>query len=392
MHDRDEDKPKKPGRRKVRIDLRRNRAKLTRDKSELTRQVRADDDAAHDLQREERVRGKGALSRKRTIMVGDDPQVAGAQVSGIVLAVQGLVAEVDDGARHWACVVRRLLRTRLIESRMPITVGDRVRLRPVAAGQGHGLQLSGGKLLPEGVIEKVEPRRTTLMRRYERRVHIIAANVDQAVIVVAARDPTLRPHLIDRYLVAVHQGGMRPILCINKADLDDDGSAMEVGARYRALGYQTLLTSVPRGQGIDELRAVLAGATSAVVGISGVGKSSLLNAIEPGFALKIGTMTDMARGKHTTTTARLLSWSFGGHVVDTPGVRQFDFADVGKEELEAYFIEFRDLIARCRFPNCSHTHEASCAIREAVDAGTITQERYDSYCKMYEEAAARPSY
>ena len=143
---------------------------------------------------------------------------------------------------------------------------------------------------------------------------------------------------------------------------------------------------------MDELRELLAGQTSTLVGPSGVGKSSLLNAIEPGFSLKVGTLTDLARGRHTTTTARLLPWSFGGYVVDTPGLRQFELASVEAEEVEAYFKEFVDLIQQCKYPNCSHTHEANCAIKAAVEEGRITPERYDSYCKMYEECAARRHY
>lgn len=387
-------KDENPGKRgrKVRIDLRKNRGKPARDKAEWTRKVRAGDESAEDAETIESVRHKGELSRKRTVIVHDEPQVEQAARTGIVVTVRGLVTEVDDGETVWACIVRRLLRTRLIEARAPITVGDEVKFLPVVSGQSHGIQISEDRPLPEGVIDDVAPRRTTLLRQYERKVQVIAANVDQAVITVAVDEPTLRPHLVDRYLVAVHKGGMRPIICINKADLDANGAAAVVADRYRGLGYQSLMTCTHNGLGVGELRALLVGKTSAFVGPSGVGKSSLINAIEPGMSLKVGTLTDLKRGKHTTTTARLLQWKFGGYVVDTPGLRQFDPADVAREELEAYFIEFRDRVAGCKFPDCSHTHESDCAIRAAVDAGQITIERYESYCKMYEECAARPEY
>lgn len=390
---RDGDAGKPQGRgKKVRVDLRKNRGKLRRDKAEWTRRLRGGDVSAEDLALRESVRRKGDLSRKRTIIVHDEPQVGPDDHVGVVTAVRGLFVEVEADGRLWACTVRRLLRTRLIEARSPITVGDRVRIRPVAVGEVLGVQVSGETLLPEGIVEEVSPRATTLLRHYERRAHLIAANVDQCVIVVAADEPPLRPHLIDRYLVAIHHGHMRPIICINKADLDADGHAAEVVERYRGLSYCALLTSTVDGRGIDALREVIAGQTSAFVGPSGVGKSSLLNAIEPGFDLRVGTLTDLRRGKHTTTTARLLKWSFGGYVVDTPGVRQFDPASVGKEELEAYFIEFRDLVSQCKFPDCSHRHEGQCAVRTAVDDGRITLERYESYCKMYEECAERKGY
>ena len=386
-----EDRPGKRGK-KVRIDLRKNRARPRRDKNELTRQVQRGDESAEDASQGESVRAKGELSRKRTIVIQDDPAVEADYKSGIVTTVRGLIVEVDDGSQRWGCTVRRMLRTRLIDDRAPITVGDEVKFRAVVVGERVGTAVSEEEALPEGVIEDVAPRRTTLTRQYERRVQVIAANVDQAIIVVAASDPPLRPHLIDRYLVAIHQGKMRPIVCINKMDLDEDGEAAAVAERYRGIGYRVITSSVERNEGISELTGLLVREKSTFVGHSGVGKSSLINAIEPGFDLAVGTLTDLRRGKHTTTTARLLRWSFGGYIVDTPGMRQFDPAEVAKEEIEAYFIEFRDLIPECKFPDCSHVHETGCAIRAAVDAETITVERYESYCKMYEEAAARPTY
>lgn len=389
-----EDEKKKPGKRgrKVRVDLRKNRAKPARDKSEWTRKLREADVAAEDTEFVESVRHKGDQSRKRTVVLHDEPDVLVEQHSGTVTTVRGLFVEVDEGAQRWACTIRRMLRTRLIDARSSLTVGDHVRFQPVAVGQQLGLQTSHDQLLPEGIIVEVMPRKTTLLRQYDRRIQVIAANVDQVVVVVATIDPPLRPHLIDRYLVAIHKGDMRSVICINKADLDEDGFAAEVAERYRKLGYRTLLTSTVDGRDIEALRQLLTGQTSAIVGPSGVGKSSLINAIEPGFALKVGDLTDLRRGKHTTTTARLLKWDFGGYVVDTPGVRQFDPAAVERQELEAYFIEFRDLVARCRFPSCSHTHEIDCAVRAAVDTGDVGIERYESYCKMYEECAERPGY
>lgn len=391
MSEKGDEKPAKRGK-KVRIDLRKNRANPGRDKQSWTRQAKRGDEIAEDAAQGESVRAKGDLSRKRTIIIRDDQGAETPHQSGVVTTVRGLFVEVDDGRQRWACTVRGMLRTRMSDDRAPITVGDEVMFHAVVAGEQAARAVSEDTDLPEGVIEDVQPRRTTLSRQYERRVQVIAANVDQAIIVVAANDPPLRPHLVDRYLVAIHQGKMRPILCINKIDLDKAGETEEVAQRYRGIGYCVVLASVPENKGIDELRELLVGTTSTFVGPSGVGKSSLINTIEPGFDLAVGTLTDLRRGKHTTTTARLLRWSFGGYIVDTPGMRQFDPAAVDKEEIEAYFIEFRDLIQTCKYPNCSHSHETDCAIRDAVESGAISVERYDSYCKMYEEAAARPTY
>lgn len=370
--------------RKVRIELRRNRARTAREKSELTRRVHAEDEHVEDAEQGESVRAKGDLSRKRTIIVGGDEAAVSSQ-DGVAVAVRGLIVEVDDGRQLWACTVRRMLRTRMIDHRNPVAVGDRVRFQPVRAGGKDAVAVSATQSLPEGVIDKVEERHTTLTRHYERRVQIVAANVDLAVIVVAADQPTLRPHLIDRYLVAAHVGKLRPVICINKADLDQDGIAAGVAERYTTIGYTSLLTSVVTRLGLDQLCAVLRGQTSVLAGPSGAGKSSLLNALDPCLNLKVGTLSDLQRGRHTTTTARLLKWAFGGYVVDTPGLRQFDLAELEPDELEAYFKEFAELMPRCRFKNCTHTQETDCAVRAATESGQLAPERYESYCRMYEE-------
>lgn len=387
--DRD-DKPSKG--RKVRIDLRKNRAGVVRDKSELTRRLKRGDESVDDEGQVQNVRAKGDLSRKRTIIIEDEGQTRGDLHDGVVLAMRGLVVEVDDEVRRWACTVRRMLRTRLIEERQAITVGDRVRFASVFHGDVQGVTEIDGESLPEGVIEEVEDRETILVREYERRRHVLAANVDTVIITLSAAMPTLRPHLIDRYLVSIHKGEMRPIICINKMDLDTDGDAARVAQRYRDISYLVIESSVTDARGIDQLRAALHDKTSVFVGPSGAGKSSLINALAPGMNLKIGTLTELQRGKHTTTTARLLRWPFGGYVVDTPGTRQFELPGVDAEELEAYFAEFVPLIQDCRFKNCTHTHEVGCAIRAAVEEGHIAHERYDSYCKMRAECAARPRY
>ncbi|MFQ5500961.1 MAG: ribosome small subunit-dependent GTPase A [Phycisphaerae bacterium] len=378
-------KPKKKYGKKIRVDLRKNREKATRDKSQWTRHHRDESVKSDDAVKSETVRAKGDLSRKRTIIEEAGESDASQLRDGIVVRMRGLIAEVDDGETVWACTVRRMLRTRLISERHPVTVGDCVRFLPVEQGGEQSRQVSEELNLPEGVIEQVAPRTTTLVRQYDRRQQAVAANIDIVLIVVSANNPTLRPHLIDRYLVAAHQGGMRPVVCINKADLDENGAAAAVAERYRGIGYESLLTSTVDARGLDALRATLRDKTSVLVGPSGSGKSSILNALDETLTLRVGSLTDLQRGRHTTTTASLLRWAFGGHVVDTPGMRQFDLTEIEPDELEAYFLEFVDLVADCRFPDCSHTHESDCAIKTAVESGGISYERYDSYCKMYEE-------
>lgn len=374
------DRPQKPGKggRKVRVDLKRNRSNVARDKRTWTRGTHEDADKLHDAATGESVRAKGDLSRKRTIIVNDETGAAAGEsdglTSGVVIAVRGVLAEVECGGQRQFCSVRRVLRSRMIGERQVLAVGDVVRVRP--AGDGSR----------EGVIEHVAPRKTTLVRQYESRVQIIAANVDLAVIVASADDPPLPPHLIDRFLVAAHKGDLKPIICINKMDLDDTGFAAEVLSLYAGLGYQAIAASVTEGLGVAELREHMRGQTSVVVGMSGVGKTSLLNAVEPQLGLRVGQVSETTgRGRHTTTTAELVRLAMGGYVVDTPGIRQFDLAHVAAAELEAYFIEFVGLVARCRFPDCTHLQEQGCAIIAAVEAGTIQPERYDSYAKMMTE-------
>lgn len=378
------DRPRKAGR-KVRVDFRKNREKPARDKGEWTRAVKQGREEVDDAHKVENIRAKGELSRKRTVIIGGETAEQATWLDGVVTAIRGLVTEVDTGEQLFACTARRILRTRQIDERTAIAVGDRVRISRVEQGGEEQLTTSERRELPEGVVEEVHPRKTILTRTYERKTHIIAANIDTAVIVMAADQPTLRPHLIDRYLVAAHKGDMRPIIVINKADLDETGFAGEVIERYRALGYRAIMSCVDDGRGIDELRDIIRNETSVFTGPSGVGKSSILNAIQPGFALKIGTLTDMARGKHTTTTAVLLKWDFGGYVIDTPGIRQFELAHVESAEVEAFFKEFIELIPACKFPDCTHRHETGCAITAAVEAGAIHPQRYDSYVRMFEE-------
>ncbi|HPF38578.1 MAG TPA: ribosome small subunit-dependent GTPase A [Phycisphaerae bacterium] len=371
------------GKKKIRVDFRKNRGKSARDKTQWTRDFHRDETKSDDTSTFESVRAKGDLSRKRTIVI-DDSGVTNL-LAGTVIRMRGLIAEVDDGSQIWACTVRRVLRTRQIDERHPVAVGDRVWLSPVELAGEASTLTSDDQALPEGVIEDIEPRTTTLVRHYDRRVHVVAANIDLVVIVVAADQPTLRPHLIDRYLIAIHQGDMKPVICINKADLDVDGFAAGVAERYRGIGYDVFLTCNLDGRGVEDLRAMLTEKTSVLVGPSGVGKSSLLNRLDPNLQLKVSDLSDLQRGRHTTTTASLLRWRFGGFVVDTPGTRQFDMARLTSEEVEAYFREFVDRIPDCRFPDCSHTHETKCAVKAAVDADEITPERYESYVKIYEE-------
>jgi len=366
---------------KVRVELRKNRSKPARE-NQWTRGYQEHGYSEKATDHGERVRSKGDLSRQRTIIQEETPSAAGetqdmpaanleACLPGRVLRVHGLhsIVESEDG-KQYRCVVRGLLRNLSTEERSIVTTGDRVWIRP--------------SLNDEGFIERVEPRHGVLTRASRRREHVLVANVDQVVFVMSLRDPDLKPHLIDRYLASATQGKLRPILCLNKADLIDPVDYQPLVGMYSQMGVTTLFTSATTGLGIERLRRLLKDRQTVVSGQSGVGKSSLLNVIEPDLGLRVREVSDVNhKGKHTTTTAELLKLSFGGWVVDTPGIRQFALWDLMAEEVEGYFVEFHPFVPLCGFPDCTHTHEERCAIQRAVDRHQITNSRYLSYLGMY---------
>jgi len=376
------DRPSKKGK-KVRVAMRRNRNKPPR-VSDWTRKARDAEDNDIDTSAREMVIAKGDLSRRRTIIVPEGELKHEEFLSGVVVSVHGLHLQVDDGARTVLCAVPRMLRTRMIEERHPVAVGDRVRFSLEKS-------MDGGEVT--GVVQSVEPRRGQLQRQSDDRVHTVVANVDQAIIVSSADEPPPKPNLIDRYIVSALAGGITPVICMNKIDLDGDAFAARILARYATLGYAAFATSTRTGEGIDRLRTALKDKSSAVAGQSGVGKSSLLNAVQPGLGLKVGEVTrDTQKGRHTTTTATLVRLEFGGFVVDTPGIRAFELAQIDPRELEAYFIEFVPLVAKCKFPDCLHTHETGCAVKAAVDRGEIHSARYESYVRLFEEGCDNKRY
>ena len=365
---------------KIRAQFRKNRTERARS-DDWTRRFHATDaETADDPVLQERISGKGELTRRRTVLVettaGDassPPQLnvdATAVKLGRVLAVQGLhsTVQAEDGAIFF-CATRRLLKTMATDKRHVVAAGDFVMFRPVTAN--------------EGIIERVEPRKTVLSRATRGRQQIIVANADQLLVVTSAAEPYLKPNLIDRFLVTAHKTGLKPLVCINKIDLVEPASLAPLVGTYSQMGYQVLLVSAIAGFGIDRLRRALAGRASVVAGQSGVGKSSLLNAIDPTLVLSVGAVSaENQKGRHTTTTARLWPLSSGGYVVDTPGIRQLQLWDVIPAEVAGYFRDIRPYINRCRFPNCTHTHEADCAVKNAVADGWLDVRRYESYCHL----------
>ncbi|MCC7086386.1 MAG: ribosome small subunit-dependent GTPase A [Pirellulales bacterium] len=382
--------------RKIRADFRKNRNVRQRG-GDLTRRFdRGNTDELDDAVRSERISGKGELTRRRIVVGAEiESNAAGFSVSpavdlsacrrGRVLSVHGLLSVVETETRtYFRCATRRLLRTLSTEQRHVVAAGDVVWFR-AADLKAIGAVTLGGEL-PEGMIERIEPRRSVLSRTVRNRQHVIVTNVDQLVIVASAAEPRIKPGLIDRYLVSAEKGRLRPIVCINKVDLVDRADLMPLVGVFSRMGYTVVLASATAGFGIEPLRKVLHGHASVVVGQSGVGKSSLLNAIEPGLGLRVREVSEETqKGKHTTTAAQLLPLASGqGYVVDTPGIRQFQLWDVIPAEVVGYFRDIRPLINHCQFTNCTHRHEADCAVKDAVADGWLDARRYESYCQLFE--------
>lgn len=230
-----------------------------------------------------------------------------------------------------------------------------------------------------GMVWEIEPRRNAFQRP-------AVANIDQMVVIASAAIPVTDPFLIDRVTAIAALKGCDVVICVNKCDLQPGQDLADI---YRRAGFPVVMASAETGEGIPTLREMLVGKLSAFTGNSGVGKSSILNAIEPGFALQVADVSEkLGRGRHTTRHVELYRLSCGGSVIDTPGFSSFEEAELGlalKERLPETFLEFRPYLAECRFVGCSHTREKGCAVLAAVKEGSIPRSRHASYQRLYQE-------
>jgi len=364
-------KKKRP---KQRTDFKKNYQGRVR-RGDLTRDFhQGNQDELADAASSERVSGKGDLTRKRT--VADDNSVSKGDIdllAGRVVAVFGLKSRVvgDDG-QSYECTVRQVLKSLSNEQRNIVVAGDRVRFRAESPR--------------DGVIESVEPRQGVISRTSRREQHIIAANVDYLLIVTSAARPNLKPALIDRFLLTAESCDIEPIVVINKIDLVDAGPLQQLAGVYGAMGYHVLMTSAETGANVSALSGLLQGKQTAVAGQSGVGKSSLLNRVQPGLGLAVAEVSaDNEKGRHTTTTTRLIPLHGGGAVFDTPGIRQFQLWDISASEVAGFMPDVRPYVSACRYPDCLHLHEDECAVKNAVADGRIDARRYDGYCHLLED-------
>ena len=293
---------------------------------------------------------------------------------------RGTVVEVSSGLCRVALPDRTLLCNLRSSLWAPhsgfsnvLAAGDEV----VVSHNGHG----------RGRVEAVLPRRSALARPdvfYTHLQQVIVANVDQVLIVAAWREPAFWPELVDRYLIAAARYNLAPIICINKIDLADDPAELTLTvAAYQQTGYRILTTSAQTGDGLAALREALAGRTTALAGLSGVGKSSLLSAAEPGLNLRTADVSDRRHeGRHTTTQVTLHPLAAGGFVADTPGIREFGLTGLTGGDLARFYPEIAAEAEACAYADCSHTREPGCAVKTAVHTGRIAAMRYDNYRKI----------
>ncbi|MGD8855478.1 MAG: ribosome small subunit-dependent GTPase A [Chloroflexota bacterium] len=302
-------------------------------------------------------------------------------IDGLVVKAQSgfFTVETSDG-RLVVCQIPGRLKQEKQDTAL-VAAGDRVTIRVNADGSG--------------LIESVADRRSVLSRArpapdkrsiLSDQEHVLVANPDQVILVFSIRQPRPSLRKLDRFLVVTEMNELPAVICVNKVDLVEPGQAREAFALYEEIGYQVLYTSAKSGQGIDALRDLLQGRISVLAGSSGVGKSSLLNAIQPDLGLRVRAVSEATeKGLHTTRHVELVPLDIGGYVADTPGIRALALFDIEPDELDGYFREIAPLVAECQFSDCTHRHEPRCAVRAAVADGRVSAERYDSYLRLREE-------
>lgn len=306
-----------------------------------------------------------------TLMAGEEA------LCGVVLRATGSLYEVLLGERTVSCRIRGRLRLKGVRSTNPVVVGDIVRCERDETG--------------ETVIADVEPRRNYIIRRasnLSKESHIIAANLDQALLVATLFSPETAPEFIDRFLVTCEAYKVPVTILLAKADLARTVPEAMAAFHdtYERAGYRVIDVSATEGEGVDTVRDLLRGRTTLLSGNSGVGKSTLVAAVERTAEVRTAEISrSHHKGRHTTTFSTMYPLSEGGYIIDTPGIKGFGLIDIDDAELAHYFPEMMRWLPECRYYNCSHTHEPHCAVIEAVERGDIALSRYESYLKILDE-------
>lgn len=303
---------------------------------------------------------------------------------GLVIKTTGSWFTVEDEKGElYECKVKGNFRIRDIKSTNPVAVGDRVNFL-ISEDQKD-------KSVKTGWITSISDRKNYIVRRspnLSKQSHIIAANIDQAVLVATITSPVTTTTFIDRYLASAEAYRVKVLIVFNKFDLyteEDKKQLDELISIYKEIGYECLIVSAKNHTGIPQLNDKLKGKINVINGHSGVGKSTLINSIQPGLNLKTKEISEMHQtGKHTTASSAMYKLSSGGYIIDTPGIKGFGMLDMEAWEISHYFPEIFSVSKNCQYSNCSHTHEPGCAVKEAVETGKIAYSRYISYLGLLE--------
>jgi ribosome biogenesis GTPase len=382
--------------RKVRKEIKRNRKpKRVRRKDWTTYNFEAAENLDEiDTPKTERMMPRGEQERRRTnytkalaaTELEDDvgfeelppiEEMRGLQ--GLVVEVSSSRCRVDLNGHGLVCSVRGSLSAEETGYTNVVAVGDEV----IVSQTGSD----------EGVIEAILPRRSALARPdvfYNHLQQVIVANADRLLIVAAWRDPHIWLELIDRYLIAAEESNLQPLICVNKIDLAQGIEGPQALLRpYQDLGYRVIFTSAVTAEGVGNLRRILSTGITVLAGLSGVGKSSLLSAVQPGLELRVGPINEQrGEGRHTTSQVTMLRLEKGGFVIDTPGIREFGLIGLRKGELIHFFPEIAAAAESCRFSDCSHIHEPGCGVKLAIETGQLPEARYHSFKKIRETLQA----
>ncbi|BDS09813.1 ribosome small subunit-dependent GTPase A [Aureispira anguillae] len=308
-------------------------------------------------------------------------------MEGIVTKSTGkwYIVKLEDG-RLMNCRIKGKFRLGKIKLTNPIAVGDKV-------------WVDQEKGLDTGMISKLFPRQNYVLRQSTRRkhyMHLIAANIDQAFIIVTIQDPMLKPGFIDRFLLTTESHNIPTYIIVNKSDIyTEDDIAIQKGLAqmYGEIGYPTILVSAQTGDGIDQLKALLQNKKTLLSGHSGVGKSSLVNAIQAGLELDTQEVSDYSgKGMHTTTFAQMYELETGGLIIDTPGIKEMGFINMDPVDVAHNFREIFDTSEHCKYGNCMHVNEPNCAVKDAVESGAISILRYQSYLSILEDVMGQNSW
>ena len=325
----------------------------------------------------------GALSLGIAFVDGRFTETVGILVAVVLATCVGFLFEWD--------AMRRFRRLNRVNDDIPVKVmrGGTIReipRRDVVVGDRVSCESDANG---DHAIVAVEPRRNYVIRRasnLSKESHIIAANVDQALLMVTLRHPETAPEFVDRFLVTCEAYKVPATILLSKSDLQDPGELAAFRAVYEGAGYPVLTVSAATGEGMEAVGELLRGRTTLVSGNSGVGKSTLVGTIDPTLDIRTGELSEShGKGRHTTTFSTMYPLAGGGAVIDTPGIKGFGLIDIGEGELWHYFPEMMRTGRDCRFYNCTHTHEPGCAVTEAVMRGEIAPMRYESYLKMLDD-------